>query len=402
MNKALLALAFAFGCTTTNPEPKSTQLVVTIGSPSSLGDVNNRLDGSGSGNPVTISVQAYDENNCLENGSACAADGGPAPDYTTSLGVYTHYLGTLTPYLTGSPLTTINITHGQAMNQSFMLPPVYGPTTIWLDDDSSADPEFVAGTSPTIWFRDPFTADLQRPTNPASITALDVGPVDNKNITVNGSQFGSNGRLVVTSVFSQGFTVADVQCQDSAGTPPCMSTPYGFMDVFSYSAPQDQELRYIVEGEVIDGYAGGVSEFDGLTELGFPQSFVDEDTPDVNPAREPPAAVFDPSWLSNPIMFEQNESGMIEVDNTVVCPLDSDYTTYNEWKLDPSGQGTAAICGNDDDIIIVVTAGTVDIDPGMLVGKTLSRIVGNLRPINIGSFNAWIIYPRSMADITTQ
>jgi hypothetical protein len=398
---ALVALALGFGCTTMNPEPKSTQLVVSIVSPGNVGSDGDRLNGSGSGNPVTINVEAYDENNCLENGSDCAADGGPAPDYTTTLGVFTHYLGTLTPYLTGSPLTTINITHGQAMNQSFTLPPVYGPTTIWLDDDSSADPQFVAGTSPTLWFRDPFTADLQRPTNEASITALDVGPVDNKNVSVNGSQFGSNGRLVVTSVFSQGYTVADVDCQDAAGTPPCTAVDYGYMDVFSYSAAQDQELRYIVEGEVIDGYAGGVSEFDGLTELGFPQSFVDEVTPDVNPAREPPPVVFDTSWLTNPIMFERNESGMIEVDNTIVCPLDSDYTTYNEWKVYPASEDSSA-CGEDSEIIIIVTAGTVDIDPGTLVGKPLPRIVGNLRPINIGSFNAWIIYPRSMADITTQ
>jgi hypothetical protein len=36
------------------------------------------------------------------------------------------------------------------------------------------------------------------------------------------------------------------------------------------------------------------------------------------------------------------------------------------------------------------------------VGKTLPRLVGNLRPINIGSFNVWIIYPRSAADFTLQ
>ena len=393
---ALFALALAFGCTTMNPETASTQLKVTIVSPADPGDINNRLDGSGSGNPVTINVQAFDENDQPEDGQMGHAD------YNGTLGVFTHFLGTLSPYLTGSPLTTIHMVHGVAMNQSFTLPPVYGPTTIWLDDDSSPDTEFVAGTSGTLWFRDPFTADLQRPANEMSINALDIAPLDNKNVAVNASQFGSNGRLVVTSVYSQGYTVADVDCQDANGTPPCAATDYGYMDVFSYSAAQDQRLRYIVEGQVIDGYAGGVSEFDGLTELGFPQSFVNEDTVDINPAREPPPVVFDPSWFGNDIMFERNESGMIEVDNTVVCPLDSDYTTYNEWKIDPSGQGTAAVCGEDSEIIIVVTAGTVDLDPGTLVGKPLPRIVGNLRPINIGSFNAWIIYPRSMADITTE
>jgi hypothetical protein len=28
--------------------------------------------------------------------------------------------------------------------------------------------------------------------------------------------------------------------------------------------------------------------------------------------------------------------------------------------------------------------------------------VGTLRPVNIGSFNVWIVYPRSAADLTLQ
>jgi hypothetical protein len=392
MNRALLAVVALSACTQMNPEKVTTQLKVTITSPTDLGDVKHRLNGSGSGNPVTINVEAFDENNQPEDGS------GDHLDFNETLGVYTHYLGTLTPYLTGSPLVTIQMVHGQAMNQSFTLPPVYGPTTVWVDDDSTASPDFTAGTSATIWFRDPFTADLQRPTNESSLAALDVGPLDGKNVSVAGSQFGATGRLVVTSVYAQGYTVADVQCQDANGTPPCTSTDYGYMDVYAYSAPKDMRNRFIVEGEVIDSYAGGVSEFDGLTELGFPQSFVNGDTPVVNTAMEPAPVVFDPSWFTNKIMFERNESGMIEVDNAVVCALGSAYATYKEWTIDPSGGGA---CGSSN-VIDLVTAGTLDLDPGTLVGKTLSRVVGNLRPINIGSFNVWIIYPRSMADLTIE
>jgi hypothetical protein len=286
------------------------------------------------------------------------------------------------------------------MNQQVLLPPVYGPTTVWVDDDSSSNPDFTAGTSPTIWFRDPFTADLQRPSSETAIDALTNEPLNGKNVSVNGSQFGATGKLVVTSVYSQGYTLADVQCGPN-GAPPCTSTDYGYMDVFSFSAPQDQRGRFLSEGEVIDGYAGGVSEFDGLTELGFPQTFVNGDAPDIDTMREPLPARFDPSWFATKILFEHNESGMIEVDNTVVCPLDSDYTTFKQWKLDPSGVGNAAACASNN-VINVVTAGTLDLDPGTLAGKTLPRIVGNLRPINIGSFNVWIIYPRTMADLTTQ
>ena len=33
-------------------------------------------------------------------------------------------------------------------------------------------------------------------------------------------------------------------------------------------------------------------------------------------------------------------------------------------------------------------------------GMTVTRVVGVLRPVNIGSFNVWIIYPRDSADLT--
>ena len=50
--------------------------------------------------------------------------------------------------------------------------------------------------------------------------------------------------------------------------------PYDYIEVFSYSAPTDQDMRFVSEDQLIDGFAGGVSEFDGLTEIGFPQTFV--------------------------------------------------------------------------------------------------------------------------------
>jgi hypothetical protein len=110
--------------------------------------------------------------------------------------------------------------------------------------------------------------------------------------------------------------------------------------------------------------------------------------------------LFDTSWFSTKILFERAESAAIEIDNVAVCALDSDYTTYKQWKLDPTGVGDAAACASDN-LLNVISAGTLDLDPGTLVGKTLSKVVGVLRPVNIGGFNVWIIYPRSMADITT-
>ena len=50
-------------------------------------------------------------------------------------------------------------------------------------------------------------------------------------------------------------------------------------------------------------------------------------------------------------------------------------------------------------LIDVVSAGIFD--PTPYVGMKIPKIIGNERSINIGTFHVFIIYPRSMADITT-
>ncbi len=106
--------------------------------------------------------------------------------------------------------------------------------------------------------------------------------------------------------------------------------------------------------------------------------------------------LMDYTWFTNTIFFKRNESNMLEVDNAVVCNLDSDYAQYKQWKLDLSGTG-GNCTGN---VMNVVSPGIFD--PTPYVGKKLPRVIGSERSVNIGSFHVWIIYPRSMADITTQ
>lgn len=95
------------------------------------------------------------------------------------------------------------------------------------------------------------------------------------------------------------------------------------------------------------------------------------------------------------INFERNEAAAIEVDNAKVCLLDDAYQRFGQWKLDPSGVG--GDCSNNRNVIDVVTAGVItDVDPADLVGMTLPRVVGVVRP----AFTIWIIHPRSAADLT--
>jgi len=386
MKQLVFAVALLGGCTDTLPPIKgTTSIEVTLVSPADPGSVTNRLPDTA--RALTVNLQAKDADNLDD------------PTYSQPVQLYVHFLGTLTPYLDGMPLQTINMTGGKASNVAINLPPVFGPTTIWVDDGKNAGATYATGISPTLWFRDPFISDIQTPVSETALDAFSNSPLVTKNISVDASRH-TNGALVVTSVFAQGYTVADVQCAGPM-TPPCTALDYDYVEVFSFSAPIDQIARFIAEGQVIDGFAGGISEFDGLTEIGFPQTFAHEDLPTINKALEPPAVVLDPAtWFStNKIEFERNEAGAIEIDNGKVCALDSDYTTFKQWKLDPNGVADAATCGGKN-VLNIITTGVVPIDPATLVGKTVPKVVGILRPINIGSFNVWILYPRSMADLT--
>lgn len=380
MKRYLLLLALA-GCVDSRDAITGTQsLRIELVSPSP-GSEADRLPSS--------------ENTIVVNVTALGPDGEVDTSFDNPVRVYVNFLGTLTPYLDAPPLETITMSGGVAMNQSIMLPPVFGPATLWFDDGGASEPTFASGASPTLWYRDPYVADIQTPLDEMALDALEKSPLEQKQITVDSSRHGADGRLVVTSVFAQGYTVSDVQC-GPGGAPPCTAGDYDHQMVFSFSAARDERGRTIEVGQVIDGFAGGVSEFNGLTEIGFPQTFVEGEV-DKDLARMPTPVTFDTSWFTNKIMFERNEAAPITIENAVVCDLDDDYATYKQWKLDPAGVG--GDCTGNRNVINVITTGVIPTDPATLVGKTLAKITGVLRPVNIGSFNVWIIYPRSMADV---
>ncbi|MEZ4367706.1 MAG: hypothetical protein R2939_15730 [Kofleriaceae bacterium] len=377
----------AAACTTTNPGVEGTQsLRVELMTPADPGSPEQRL--ADSVRDVTVRVTALDEQGEVDAGLSREVD------------VFVQFLGGLTPQLGSAPLDHITLNEGVSGPATITLPEVFGPTYLWIEDglDDPAMPAaddpatFATGTSPTLWFRDPFIEDIQRPADEGALAALSESPLQDKQVNVRGSRYGASGRLIITSTYAQGYTLSDVECQDAAGTPPCVAGDYDHVLVFSFSRPRDDAGGELVIGQAIDGFAGAVQEFNGLTEMGFPQTFV-SGPPDVDLARLPPAVPVDTSWLSNPILFERNEAGLLELTDATICPLDDDYTTYKQWKVD-IGNG----CG---DPINVITSGTVtDFDPATYVGQTLPSIIGTLRPVNIGSFNVWILFPRFSADLT--
>ncbi len=400
MKNLLLASVLLVGCNTENGAINGTQSIrVEIVSPTTTGTVDQRLPDTE--RMLTVNLSAID------------AAGEIDTSFNDPLRVYAQFLGTLTPSLDKMPLVTIPLSNGVAMGRQIMLPAsVLGPTTLWFDNGTGlgADYQFgqVTGTSDTLWYRDPFIADLQTPRSETDVDALTITPLTDKQISVSASRYGARGKLVVTSVFSQGYTVSDVECADTNGTPPCTAGSYDHVLVFTFSAARDQFGRLLEPGRIISKFNGGLTEFNGLTEIGFPRTFApetEEDAPNVNPGRLPAPVRFNQTWfepLSDPmgrINFEKNEAGAIEIVGGIVCPTDDDYDTYKQWKIDPTGLGGAACNGTK--VLNVITSGTdFTTDPKTLVGRVLPRMVGIVRPVNIGSFNVWIIYPRGAADVT--
>jgi len=378
MKRLTLLLPLLAGCVDHLPGIEGTQsLLVSFSDATPTGSPDAPL--SDDARTVEIAIEAHDQDNQID------------ATFDADVDVYVQFLGGLTPELGTAPLQRVHVTAGVAVGAQIDLPPVYGPTFLWVEDASREDATYATGTSPTLWYRSPYLADVSRPDDEAALDALESSPLEGKQISVSTSRYGADGRLVVTGVYAQGYTVSDVQCA-AGGAPPCTTGDYVHVFVYSFSRPRDERGRNIARGEVIDGFAGAAEEFNGLTEIGFPQTFVSADEPVVDEARLPPPAVIQSTWLSTEkIQMERHESGLVAIENATVCALDDDYATYKQWKLDV-GRG----CGSP---INVITAGVVDFDPAAYVGQQLPRVVGTLRPVNIGSFNVWIVYPRDSADV---
>lgn len=375
----LLVCLAAAGCEETlDPITGTQSLRVELLSPADPGSSGDRLDDSE--RQVTMTVSALDENAEVD------------ASFSGDVDIYVHYLGGLTPELGSEPLDTLRLDGGTSGEVTLELPPVFGPTFLWIEHTRGDDPTYATGTSPTLWYRDPFLVDVSRPEDEMALDALESSPLEEKQINVSGSRYGARGRMVVTGVYAQGYTLSDANCADADGTPPCVTGDYDHVFVFSFNRPRGEDGGAIAVGDVVERLTGAVGEFNGLTEVNFPQSFMAAGEGD--PAMVPEPFVLQPEWLTDTIMMERVEEALVAVDGVEICPLDEDYDTYAQWKLKLGGT-----C-EDGDVVNVITRGQVnDFDPTGYVGMVMPRVVGTLRPVNIGSFNVWILYPRSMDDI---
>ena len=388
MIRPVLLLALVAGCVDELPPlAGTTSLRVEMIEPTDVGAVDRRVFDKNL--TARLKVTALDARGQVDTG------------FNATTQVYVQFLGSITPELGAvDPLATIPLVNGVSVETSIALERVYGPTTIWIEDGAGETATYATGTSPTLWFKDVTIAEVQRPKSETALDKLVASPLELKQVAIGGSSHGAKGRLVVTSVYTQGYTVSDVLCQDEAGTPPCTAGDYDHMLVFTFSAPISAppggDRRLLQVGDTLTQFGGGVQEFNGLTELSFPTTKLSAEP--TNPARVPAAATVDAtdadSWFLDTLRFEKAESGLVAVENGLICPLDRDWERFQQWKIALGGDG----CNGN--VMNVITTGVLDFDPGANAGRTVARLVGAFRPLNLGSFNVWILYPRTNSDLT--
>jgi hypothetical protein len=374
----LAAVVSAAGCVEDLRTSQATSsLRVTVTSPQDLGSAETRLPDTT--RQIAIDVQAVDEGGANDS------------DLNTPIDVYIHTLGQLT-----STGTKIDLRSGRG-SASITVPLAFGRTFLWVEDVTETEAHqatYATGTSPTLWYREPLLADISTPDPRGSVTAqLQTSPLEDKQVRVSGSAHGAAGRLLVTGVYADGYTVSDVRYAQ-----PSTTTPYGHVYVFSFSRPVDVRGRPIQIGQTLKFFEGGVDEFNGFTEMNFPSQEIDSATTDLTYLPAP--APIDKEWLRSggpmydQLKMEQLEAGVVSVSGGVVCNLDSDFDRFQQWKIN-IGLG----CGTP---INVITASQIaSFDPRAYVGKTIPKIVGTLRGVNIGR-NIWIVLPRNEADLVLQ
>jgi hypothetical protein len=225
------------------------------------------------------------------------------------------------------------------------LPSTFEQTALWVEDTGNdlATGTFATGTSEAIFYPNPKFSDINRPVDETTAAVTFHSQLEGKTVYVDGTLTGT---LVVTGVYNQFFTATDID-------PNEMAKGYNHLLPFSFSAPRyhrninGSNYSFALSiGQRLSYVQGGVSEFNGLTELGFPTFDVLDD--DVDPATGNP--ITHPELIPEPvelmpgdfqqppgdaatqdklIKFEKQEGGLVSVSGGVMCPIPP-YDCQNE------------------------------------------------------------------------
>lgn len=418
--KRWILCALLCGCNqhiggSSQPQVNSLQLTLRSPTPDQLGEPTKPVQLM----QVTYDVQALDENGNPYTGDLTA-------DVFISFGGVKTGADAQCGADVVDPLETITLTGGQITNHTTMLPLAFGATTLWLDEPVS----HATGASPTIYFRDPYVDEVQKPADPTAADATFCSPYNNRFLNFSAPRPG--GQLVVSSVFADAFSVVD-----TGGN----AIGYNYIYVYSFGKPPG----YIVPGAIMQTFSGNYSKFVGFTELNFPL-FVAAKDDDGNflppdPSLLPPPIQLAFGDLANQPKLISSSAGVVEYKGTICDPAppnptndpniqktDDSWNKYNQFVVDNDGT-----CDSFTNFAIELPAKTLgNFDPTKSIGSTLD-VIGMLQNHSgqnaytdaagneiscsntvpcakgtciqgtcyKGAYNFWTILPRTAADIVS-
>ncbi|NOZ86156.1 MAG: hypothetical protein GXP49_07800 [Deltaproteobacteria bacterium] len=144
----------------------------------------------------------------------------------------------------------------------------FGPTRIWVEDTLGTSGSYVTGVSEGIIFSPATIQSVQEcdrdndPVCNGKSPNFFPSPLRDKFVKMYRSR--KCGDLVVTNVTSEGFFVTDTSQGECPGAGN-QEHAFGHIYVYNHSRPEGLQ-----RGDRLWSLAGNVSEFFGLTELGFP------------------------------------------------------------------------------------------------------------------------------------
>jgi hypothetical protein len=394
------------GCTDQQASPNAGQvnsIILTLKQPADTGTPAS---------PVTSLDTTFDLHAVDDQGQAITHD----VDVTLFLsfgGVKTGAVGACGVDSGAVPIEQIHMPGGVLLNHSVTIPQAYGATTLWIDEPISGS----TGASPTIYYRNPFVADVQTPPDINAANASFCTPFNGKFIIIDKPAMPS-GQLVVSSVFGDSFVVTD--------TSYAGYDQFNSMYLYAFGKPPD----YIVPGKVLNSFSGNVSKFVGFTELNFPLFDATDQT--VPLATLPPPAVLMQADQANLAKLIALDAGVVTFTGKqcdIMTNLSS-WQKYNQLVLDQDGTCSALtnfatelpskVFGTWDP---TTTANMMVTVTGMLRNNSGQNPVldANNMPISCdpntnpcakgscvegqclkGAFNFWTIDPRTPDDVVIQ
>ena len=361
--------------------PQSIQVTVQ-GAPASLGTRQNPLTSRN----VTIDLKVLGPD-------------GKVFDVTRDVNLYTWFLGTLgrsfgtdLTQRCANPAATVHVVNGVASNVAITLPPVFGPTQIWVEDCNQPGASFAVGATQPLWFPYPTIADVSAPrVDPACdpiVTLFANSQMEGKQVQIDASP---TGKIVVTGKFAQFYTVTDT------GLPTFHS-----LEVYSFGAPP-VDVGDVIQGQTL---TGAISEFNGMTELNFPLAKVASKNEPLPAPTVLTIADFNyGSDMTKALKLEGLEAAVVELDDACICPPGSDYATFQQWSVAFKTAQGMYNCGRSYSLGVTTAGQVAGWDPPK-EGHHLTKIRGVL--VNIAGcasktsgnpFAFFILHPRDASDI---